>query len=255
MASTAVADAFGLLALGNAYGHHPTVVTARRALLQTSHWGSIQEPVPGSLWSHSTFAWVLPQLARSTDSPFEPVIAEGIRYVNTLANPKGWGESPGQGDVTVRSQFWATMALSAIYDAFDPALHPLRIDATRAQESLPEPDFVKIVMHSSWATVVPAKAYRLFVWLLFFSALTTLWGGHRLIGQLPRRADAALSVAPALLALLLIKRRPKQFRWLAPVVGCVLVVLEAVHLIFGISVAELLHMVQPFPGRVIGWWR
>lgn len=255
LVTSPVANAFGLLALGDGHEKHPAVVTARKALLQTCHWGGRQEPVPGSIWSHSTFAWVLPQVVRFAGSPFEPVVAEGIRYINSLTHAKGWAESPGQQDVSVRSQFWATMALSAIHAAFDPAEHPLRIEATRVQASLPDSDFVKIGIHSSWATVVPAKGYRLLVWCLLLAAVTFLWGGHRVTALLPGKVDSILSIVTVLFALFLVRLRPKYVPKLANFAGVAVLSLEVIHLIFGVSLFQLLQLLQVLPGLIFRWSR
>jgi hypothetical protein len=245
--SSEVANAFALLALGGRYDASRSVATARQTLLQTSQWGSVQESVPGTVWTHSTFAWVLPQLTRIVESPFAPVVADGIRYINSLACARGWSETPGRSDVSVRSQFWATMALSAVQDSFDPAKHALRVDAARAQENLPEPEFVKIAVHSTWATIMPAKAYRAAIVLLVTVALLILYGAHRGLSLLPHRADAVLSLAPLAVAYALVRKRPTLFPRIGRWAAGTLVALELFHLIFGISLTEIAETLQQLP--------
>lgn len=239
--TTSVANAYALLALDGHYGTSPAVIAAKESLLQNTHWGNVQESVPGALWSHCTFAWVLPALASSIDDPFAPVIAEAIRHINTLQTEHGWSETPGANDATIRSQFWAALALSAIYDRFDPSIHVPRIDAERTQETLREPEFVKIAVRSRWATFVPAAFYRAIAYLLIASAAGVLFGIHRKVATLPYWTDPAICLLLLAGALLFIRKRPKLFRWLATAAEILVGLLAFLHLAFGLDFARILE--------------
>ena len=249
-----LATGYAVLALAlSKYKGHDRVQAGTSLLLQTQQWGIQQEDVTGALWKHSTFAWVLPALMVVGQDPYSPVVAEGIRYVNSLRSPHGgWYEEPGFGDRTVRGQFWAAMALGAVHDAFDPAVHVLRIDAERAQESLSEPDFVKIAVRSKWAVILPARLYRLSVYSLLALGILVLLGGHRIVAQLPRNMDLLVTIGLAVLFGYLVRKRPRQFPRVAPFLPWIVVVIEFVHLVFGVDVMAWLGDARSFLKRFCG---
>jgi hypothetical protein len=237
---SAVANAYALTGLGSWFQTHTAVQIARNSLVQTTHWGYVQEGVPGTLWRHCTYAWALPALAGFLNEPYAPVIAEGIRYINTLTSSNGWSESPGRNDTSVRSQYWAVMALSAVATAFDPAIHSLRIDAERAQIGLNEPDFVKIAIHSRWATVLPSSVYRAMAFAPAIAGLLLLLGVHRNIPPLPHAMDSIIAILLFVVAFLLVQKRRKLFPRFAASTGIVLIMLELLDLLFGIDVRTFL---------------
>lgn len=243
---TSVANALGLLAAGKGADAAPAVTVARQALLQTTQWGIVQDPVAGTMWSHSTAAWVLPQLVTFADTPFAPVIADGVRYVNSLQNDNGWSETPAGRDVSVRSQFWATVALDAVQNSIDAGRDVPRIDASSAQSELSEPQFVKFKVRSSWAVILPRKMYRAIVALLVMLGALILFGVHRSFCKLDDAVDSLLSIVPFAAAIIAIRRRPKVFPLGARAVTLLLIALEVIHLLLGTSVADILEDVRHF---------
>lgn len=243
---TPIATAYAVLCLGRSgRKDDKRVVAGAKLLLQTAQWGIHEDDVAGALWKHCTFAWVLPALMAVGEDPYSPVVAQGIRYVNTLkAAHGGWHEGAELHDRTVRAQFWAAMALGAVHDAFDPAVHVPRIDAERAQESLSEPGFVKIAVRSKWAVILPSALYKVLTYGLMVFGVLVLGGAHRKLAELPKSADLAITVALAFLFWRLVRTRPKQFPRLAPLLSFVLVVIEGVHLVWGTDVMAWLEHLQ-----------
>jgi hypothetical protein len=208
-----VATAYALLSLASSkYRDHSCVRQGESLLLNTRHWGVYDEGIPGAVWRHCTYPWVLGALIALGHNPFSPVMAEGIRYINSLRDKNGgWNEMIGQDTRTVRSQYWAVYAYSAIISGFDPENDVPRIDADRTTKALTEPDFVRVLVHTSWASVIPARLYRTGAYTLAIVAVSFLFGCERLLSQLPPRVDAAVAAALGFAAFTLVRKRRRYF--------------------------------------------
>lgn len=254
---TPLATAYAVLCLTNdSIGNHAQRLStgALSTLLQTRQWGFHDEEQAGTIWRHATFARVVPALLKLGQNPYEQVIADAVVYINTLRHPNGGWTEPEAGVVrSIRSQYWAVQAMSAIHDAFDPAIHVPRITAERVQEQLAEPTFVKIAMRSRWATIFPARVYRGITYTLLVLAACVLFfftpvvrAVNRLTASnvLPQRLPALIGLVFLAGAVYLLRHRPKQFGRLPRVVEWTLGTLAALHLLAGIDVLALLDFLR-----------
>jgi hypothetical protein len=241
-----VATAYATLALVQSpFSEGEWRAVALRALTETRHWGSEEEVIPGTIWKHCTFAWVVPALVALGEPPHSRVIAEAIIAINKLRSSHGgWNESePGVGR-TIRSQYWAVRAMEGIILGFDPAVHVLRIDQERTSRELSEPDFITIKSRGSYATIVSSRIYRWFTYALAALALSVLLGVHRLAPQLSTRVDALAALALLAGSWYLIQKRPKQFPKLAKIVGVGVAVLSTLGLVFGTDLSTVAEFTQ-----------
>lgn len=247
-----VATAYALLCLAHSdYSTHDRVRAGKEYLLQTRYWGIDKEVILGTVWEHCTFAWAIPALLALDENPYATTIAEGVRYINKLKSRHGgWNETEGDTGRTVRAQFWSVLALDAILKSFDPAKHVLRIDAERAEGVLSEPDFIKIAVHRKWATIVPARLYKSFVYVLLALAPLLLLGLHRKVTALPGRVDALLAIACVAMAWFLIKKRPKQFPKGAVAFRWVLGIFSAAGVLFGTDAESAMLRIKTILTRV-----
>jgi hypothetical protein len=241
-----VATAYALLALSQTdYMRHDVVVAGKQFLLQTSHWGPEEEVISGTVWKHSTFAFVVPALIQYGENPYSPVIAQAIRYINSKVSPSGgWSETGIPEGKTVRAQFWSVFALDAVYKAFDPSIHVPRIDAERAQESLEEPDFVKIAVRTKWAIIIPSFLYKSIAWILLLLSLIFLFGLYRGIANLPEAYDSVWSILFLSGAWFLIKKRSKYFPTFAKYLQYAIAIFSFINLAFGLSFIDLLKSLK-----------
>jgi MYXO-CTERM domain-containing protein len=216
---------------------------AKSDLLTIDSWTTAKEDQPGADWVHSAHMWGFAALTRLGLEPYIKPIAEGVRQINSLACDQGWREPDGH--LTVRGQYWATMAFEALQEGFDPAVHVYRIDAARAHSFTLEPEFVHIRPHTRWTTVVPSRVYVAVTYLLFsFSAFFFL-GVNRLIPEPPPIVDFVGAVTLFGLGWLFVRRRRRYFpRWfMKPLLGF-FAVLSIIDIVFGISLTEVWRWIQ-----------
>lgn len=227
-----VATAYALLCLEpSKYKDDEKVKKGRDFLLQIKQWSMEEEVIAGTVWKHCPYAWAISALVMYDVNPYAPVIAEGIRYINSMkAGAGGWIETSVPEGKTVRAQYWAVMALDSVYRSFDPAIHVPRIDADIAQGALSEPEYVKIKMRTGWAVIVPARLYRYLAYALLAAAFASLMGISRLFAQLPNRSETFVAIGLLLGAWFLIRKRPKQFPTMARVLEIAVGFLAAVEL-------------------------
>ena len=248
-----VATAYALLALSSTtYTDHDRVRAGKHYLLQTRLWGMEEEVIAGTVWKHCTFAWVIPALLHFEENPYAPVIAEGIRHINTLrSRAGGWNETENDKGRTIRAQYWSVFALESVYRHFDPAIHVLRIDAERAQDVLTEPGFVKIAVHSRWATILPASIYKGAVYVLLVAAPLFLLGLYRALGSAPQPFDALLCLGSLSGAWLLIRKRHRYFPRVAGVFRIVLAALATLSLLFGWNARALVTIARDYLAKLL----
>lgn len=240
-----IATAYAALVLAPAFASHDRLRAAKALLLQVRQWGTEEEVVAGTVWKHCTFAFVLPALMALEESPYSTAVAEAIRYVNTLRlSGGGWSESEPKVGQTIRAQFWSVLALDAVYRAFDPAIHTLRIDAERAEGVLTEPAFVKMAVHSKWAMIVPARLYILGAYTPALLALLVLLGMHRGLSRLVPRADPLIALALLGCTYYLIKKRKRYFPLAGKILEGVLAVLSLLSLVFGTDLETVFTMIK-----------
>lgn len=245
-----VATAYAILALAAARElHHEAVQRGKEILLQIDHWGHEDETISGTVWRHCTYTHVLQALAVLGVDPFSPTIANGVRHISTLASPEvGWEETSQDKTQTVRAQYWAVAALSALSLSIDPAIHIPRIDAERTQDTLREPEFFKFFIHSPWATVLPARLYKYVVWGLLVASAYLALTPFTLPPIIP---DDILGISLAALAWWLITKRPKAFGKLRRWGNRLVVVLGVINLLLGPSVRQLSSGIRELLGRFI----
>ncbi len=216
----------------------PVFNSPKELMLENEHWGTEIENLPGTVWAHCTYMWIFPALMSLKVEPYSKTIAEGVRDVNIYASSEGWKEPNGA--LTIRGQYWGTVAFHAILNAFDPAIHTYRIDSSLAHISMKEPDFVNIRIRSSWGIVIPSKLYRLIAYILFCISLITFSGIYRYVEHIPRNADFIVAVAFFGFSYFMVRKRknlfPKYFLWV--VIGIVSL-FAFVHEILGWSVLEI----------------
>lgn len=216
----------------------PVFQKPRDFLLSTTHWGNERENLPGTLWDHCTYMWIFPALVSLGINPYAPTIAEGVRFVNSLGNKNGWTE-PAGGE-SIRGQFWAVYSLDALQKAFDPAIHIYRIDSERTQNSLTEPEFVNIQIHSRWAMIIPHKLYKWAAYGLLMISFIAFFGLHRKLNPIGRYADYVASIACFLTAYVMFRKRNSLFhKWTIWLVPGIVLVLEFIDLVFGVSVVSI----------------
>lgn len=234
---SAVATAYGVLCLTKTKHRQNDLVQAgHRFLLQTKFWGPISETIAGTLWQHNTYTWVLTALVELGDEPYSPVIAEGVRYMNSLKHAGSpWTEAPSQSSLSIRGQYWAVMALVALRDAFDPGIYALRIDASRASAELSEPSFLKFLMHSQWAMVFPARLYRYATYSLLAFGTLVAFSTHRLLDRIPREVDLGIALVVYLLSWKMMDLRRAHFPRLHRFIKIIVILLLAIGTLFGVD--------------------
>jgi hypothetical protein len=236
---TPAATAQAVLALRSNREHTDNIFTRpKELLLQTTHWSTERENLPGSLWAHGTYMSVLPALVSLDVNPYDPVIAQGVRTINDLTFDGGWREPSGS--ESVRGQFWAVFAFAALQKAFDPAIHIYRIDSATAQAVLTEPAFVNIKVRGPWAIIIPRFIYQFFAYLLLLMSFAIFFGINRLVPAPSRGADLFISLACFGLAYYTVRKRRDLFHarifW---VFTAIVLVSTVVDQVFGISVKNL----------------
>jgi hypothetical protein len=240
------ATALAILALRKIRDYNDDIfIKPKEFLLETTHWGTERENLPGTLWEHCTYTWVFPALMSLDVNPYAPSIAEGVRFINKLTCDSGWTE-PSGGE-TIRGQFWAVYALHSLQTAFDPAIHVYRIDSERTQPALSEPEFVNIKIHSNRAMIVPRKTYQVFTYALFFISVIAFLGLHRMLNLLPRWVDFLIAILFFVFVYFLVKKRkhlfhPKLLLLIISIVG----IFSLIDLVFGISVINLFENLNDF---------
>lgn len=246
---TPTATAQAVLALRNYKDNSDNIFSRpKEMLLQTTHWGTERENIPGTLWEHCTYMWIFPALVSLDVNPYDPTIAQGVREVNELDCGNGWTE-PSGGE-TIRGQFWAVFAFSALHKSFDPAIHIYRIDSQIAQAVLSESEFVIIKVRSSWAVILPKFIYKSLAYLLLFISFFTFLGINRLIPATPRFGDLIISVPCYVVAYYMVIKRKSLFHarllWgLSSIIG----LLGILDLLFGLSVIDLFELITKLFSR------
>lgn len=170
--------------------YHP----ARDELVSFSSWGVVGENQPGTNWIHNSWMWVIPALLALDVAPYEKTIAEGVRQLNFLQTEHGWREPDPFGHTTVRGQYWATVTCQSIKDAFDPSVHPYRIDSAIAAEQMREPEFVIVKPYRKWSVVLPGALYRAIAIACLFVSSSVFLGLHRFLPDLPRWIDFPIAL-------------------------------------------------------------
>jgi hypothetical protein len=227
------------------YRSHDLVRVASTVLYQNRDWGSVDEAIPGTVWKHTAFPIVVPALIDLGAEPYSPTIADGVRFINTLRSSEGgWNESAGPGARSIRGQYWAVMALDAVANAFDPGIHSIRIDAERAQPNLAEPAFVKLKVHSRWATILPSPIYRGLAYGLVAGSVAILFGVFRLLPASPPALDPVIAAVLLLSAYQLARYRPKQFPRLYPHARLIAVAFAVIGLLLGAGIATVLQWIK-----------
>jgi hypothetical protein len=251
-----VATAYALLCLeASKYKDDEKVKRGRDFLLQIKQWSVEEEVIAGTVWKHCPYAWTVPALVNFDVDPYATVIAEGIRYINSMkANSGGWVETHLPEGKTVRAQYWAVMALNAVYRSFDPAVHVPRIDANQAQSVLSEPEYVKIAIRKRWATIIPSKLYRSFVYALMVVAFVFLTGAYRSLTSLPQKADSIITICLLAAAYYLIHKRHRQFPKMAKWVEWIVGALAFVDLVLGIHLEMILDFLTHIVERIKITW-
>jgi hypothetical protein len=243
---SATATALAILALRIIRDYNDDIfIKPKELLLETSHWGNERENFPGTLWEHCTYMWIFPALVSLDVNPYAPVIAQGVRFINSLSCNSGWTE-PSGGE-TIRGQFWAVYAFDALYKAFDPGIHIYRIDSERAQSTLSEPEFVITKVHSHWAMILPREIYKGFTYFLFLISVIAFLGLHRMLNSAPRWVDFGAAVLFFVVAYFLVSRRKHLFHpkvlW---IIIAIIALLSFLDLVFGISVINLFEKLHNF---------
>jgi hypothetical protein len=240
------ATALAVLALVNDEESSAYLEKAKDLLLTTNQWNIEKGNTPGTLWEHCSYHWIFPALMKLGIDPYFSTIAQGVREINTLVVSNGWSE-PG-GGLTVRGQFWAVYAYNSLREAFDPAIHPYRIDSSIAQYTLSEPEFINIKVRSNWAFIIPAKLYVLAVYLLICISLTSFLGLHRVFTLEAKVLDFIVSVGTFLTAYILINKRKRYFlrsrrsRWIFRWFTVLILLLNLTDLILGYSVVDIFNL-------------
>jgi hypothetical protein len=245
---TPVATAYALLCLSaSKYRDDQRVLAGKNFLLQNKQWEVQEEVIVGAVWKHCPYAWVIPALIRYGEDPYSIVIAEGIRYINSLKSESGgWTETQPAEGKTVRAQYWSVLALDSVFRSFDPSIHVPRIDADRAQDNLNEPYFVKIGVRTRFAIIIPSFLYRYLTYFLILLAFISLLGFHRLLNSLPIRTDSTLAILFLFCSWLFINKRPKQFPKLTRYTTFILSLLAGLDLIFGFHLDLILNNIKEF---------
>ncbi|MDI9312676.1 MAG: hypothetical protein QM535_20875 [Limnohabitans sp.] len=211
-------------------------------LLQNERWATEREDHPGTLWEHSSYMWIFPAMFKLEIDPYNKTIAEGVRHINEYNCNHGWKEPSG--GVTVRGQFWAVVAFEAVHMAFDPAIHPYRIESSIAQSALREPEYVNIRVHSSWSMIIPSKVYRLFTYSLLTVSFIAFLGIHRLANLLNRWFDFGVAIIFFVAVYFLVQKRKTLFSnsfW--GYLFTIVAVLSFIDLVFDYSVKQIFEFI------------
>jgi len=236
---TPTATALAVLALREIKDAEDEIfVKPKEFLLETTHWGTEIDNIPGALWEHCTYLWIFPALVSLDVNPYAAPIAEGVRFINELAHNNGWKE-PSEGE-TIRAQFWAVYALNSLQKAFDPAIHIYRIDSERAQSTLSEPEFVNIKIRDKWAMIIPRQTYKLFTYVLFLISVVAFLGLHRKLNSLSRWVDFSIAIFLYIGVYFLVKKRTQLFHpKLLWIIISIVGVFSLVDLLSGYSISDL----------------
>jgi hypothetical protein len=218
-------------------------VSVKASLLQASTDGLESENMPGTPWVHHKGVWISDALLSLGLEPYSTPIAEIVRKTNTLNCHEGWKEPHGH--ITVRGQYWAMRTFEAIESAFDPAIHPYRVDSAIAGAELTEPEFMRFFTHSKWSFAVPARLYKSLTYSLFFISLAAASGVHRLI---PSKLDFIIAVVFFIIAGSMARARQYQFnKMFLYLMASIVAILSFVNLVFGPSV---LNIYEKFRGLI-----
>ncbi|MEK7538473.1 MAG: prenyltransferase/squalene oxidase repeat-containing protein [Patescibacteria group bacterium] len=212
-------------------------------------WGVEIENVPGTKWEHSKVLWIVPSLLLLGTEPYEHVIADAVRKVNTLRYENGWKEPDGA--ETIRGQFWITSMYAKLHKAFDPAIVTYRIESALSiqKQKYLEPEYVHLLPSSKYFRFVfHSRWYRIATYFCFFSSFCILFLVPTIDLTIKRSAIvSALSVLTVSLfasSLILIKKRKSFFPpWISkgifPIIIGIIIVFEIVSAALGISVQDI----------------
>jgi len=236
--------------LHGGYSDASAFTSGRELLLGNENWDNEQVVISGTKWQHCRASALVRALIQSGTDPFHSTIAEGIRTFQRRIHPEhGWVEEPTENLPTVRSQYWAVAALSEVYRRFDPAIYIPRMDAERAQALLQEPAFLPFAVHTPFHTIIPSTLFRIGVYLLLVFGFVAASGLLERIPRVPSVAAAGLGVVMVGAAMLLVRKRPKQFPRLHKWVKWILVITGILGILFGFSAYDILIDV---PSRLWG---
>lgn len=219
----------------------PAFKLGHEQLLSVDRWEPEEIIIPGAKWLHCRSAAVVRALIASGTDPFHPTIAEGIRaFQRCVHQGAGWTETPNENSPTIRSQYWAASALDRVWQAFDPAICIPRVDAERTQEVLLEPIYLPFATGTRFHTIIPAAVFRAIVWALLLGGLLA---SSNLLAHVRTPSPGwavATGVVMVVAATVLVRKRPKQFPYLYPLVRYAVVIAAALGAIFGTSAYQIL---------------
>lgn len=224
-------------------GHSDTAAfrLGHEQLLSVDRWEPEEIVIPGAKWLHCRSAAIVRALIASGTDPFHPTVAEGIRAFQRCVHPgSGWTETPNENSPTIRSQYWAASALDRVWQVLDPAIYIPRVDAERTQGVLLEPSYLPFATGTRFHTIVPAIVFRAIVWGLLVGGLLA---SSNLLAHVHTPAPGwavATGVIMVVAATVLVRKRPKQFRYLHPFVRYAVLLAAVLGAVFGTSAAQLL---------------
>lgn len=237
-----VATGQACLCLGQTgYRDHPIVQDGKGYLLGTKEWGYVEEEYSGTIWKHSTFAWVIPALVSLGVEPCSEVIIEGVSYIKALRSQEGgWNERLNTRTRTVRAQFWAVIAYEYIKECFDPQEDIVKIRDVKEMGGKASPRQIPFKFGSALFLSVHKRLYVWVAYSLVIVALFILLGFHRFILAIPGRYDAGFAILILVFSWFMIKKKQGVFATLARITDILLAVVAGTSLLFGISLYSFL---------------
>jgi prenyltransferase beta subunit len=213
--------------------------SGRDDLVSFSNWGVVGEDQPGTNWMHNSWMWVIPALVAFGVAPYEKTVAEGVRQLNNLQCEHGWREPEPLGHLTVRGQYWATATFQSIREAFDPSVHPYRIDSAIAVQQMKEPEFVIIKPNKKFSLAIHSGLYRVITGACIIFAALFFTGLHRTMLGASRKVDFGIAVVLFATGAFLVQKRRKQFRTIHYIFAAIVTIASLLHLLLGYSVWEV----------------
>ena len=218
----------------------PAYRAGRELLLGAVSFENEDSVISGTVWTHCRATAVIRALTLTGVEPFHPALAEAIRSLNKrMIVGQGWGETAGANAPTIRSQFWATYALTLAAANFDIAIHIPRVSAERIQGTLVEPTYLPFLTGTNWHLIVPARAFRWFVYGLVIVGAVLISGIKIPFPSSIPGLDIVVGALLMFSAFFLIRKRPKQFRRGSRWAAVIMAVLAFINAVMGVSVTEV----------------
>lgn len=242
---SSVATAYASLCLvsSSKYAQHENILKAKEYLLKTTDWNLQDEVILGTIWKHCSYAWIIPALAALGEDPYCRTISEGVYVINELYTDNCWSEVPHSKNITTRSQFWAVHALDSLQEAFEPDKHVLRINATRKHETLTEPKFVTLGVHTNWTTILPTKIYKYSLYGLFLISIMFLFEFHRKLANLPDFCDTVIAALILFAIYYLIQQRKHLFPKASTAAKYLFIILTLNGFLFDFTFQKVLNFI------------